>query len=69
METSQKIWGFDPQASADLGLYQQLAPGNLVYDSSEKRYVSTEDFKPIFLDLSADSYLAHLHDASGAVFG
>jgi len=64
-DITEKFGVSTPQATADLGLYQQLAPGNLVYDSSEKRYVSTEDFKPIFLDLSADSYLAHLHDASG----
>lgn len=64
-DITEKFGVSTPQASTDLGLYQQLAPGNLVYDSSEKRYVSKEDFKPIFLDLRADSYLAHLHDASG----
>ena len=64
-DITEKFGVSTPQASADLGLYQKLAAGNLVYDSSEKRYVSTEDFKPIFLDLKADSYLAHLHDASG----
>ena len=64
-DIKEKFGVSTPQASADLGLYQKLAAGNLVYDSSEKRYVSTEDFKPIFLDLKADSYLAHLHDASG----
>ena len=64
-DITEKFGVSTPQASADLGLYQQLAPRNLVYDSSEKRYVSTEHFQPLFLDLRADVYLAHLHDASG----
>ena len=64
-DITEKFGVSTPQASADLGLYQQLAPNNLVYDSSEKRYVSTEHFQPLFLDLRADVYLAHLHDASG----
>lgn len=53
-----------PQASADIGAYQLTAPSNLVYDASEKRYVSTPDFRPVFLDLSAESYLVHLRDAA-----
>ncbi|SFU97290.1 WYL domain-containing protein [Paenacidovorax caeni] len=64
-DITEKFGVSTPQASADLGLYQQLAPGNLMYDASEKRYISTENFTPIFLDLRADVYLAHLHDASG----
>lgn len=64
-DITEKFGVSTPQASTDLGLYQQLAPGNLVYDASAKRYVSTEDFKPVFLDLRADSYLAHLHDVAG----
>lgn len=42
-----------PQVFADIGAYQLTAPSNLVYDASEKRYVSTPDFRPVFLDLSA----------------
>lgn len=64
-DITEKFGVSTPQASADLGLYQQLASGNLVYDSSQKRYVSTDDFTPIFLDIRADSYLSHLHDAAG----
>ena len=35
-----------PQASKDLSLYQELAPGNMDYDKSEKRYVAGPGFKP-----------------------
>lgn len=54
-----------PQASGDLSLYQELAPGNLTYDSSEKKYVATDAFRPRFCDVSADRYLAYLKDAAG----
>ena len=54
-----------PQASGDLGLYQELAPGNMVYDSSEKKYVATEQFRPKFCDVSAEKYLAYLRDSAG----
>lgn len=64
-DITEKFGVSTPQASADLGLYQQLASGNLVYDTSEKRYVSTEHFQPLFLDLRADVYLTHLRDATG----
>lgn len=54
-----------PQASSDLSLYQELAPGNLVYDSSEKRYVATDRFQAVFCDVSPERYLAYLKDAAG----
>lgn len=54
-----------PQASGDLSLYQDLAPGNIVYDSSEKKYVATEQFHSKFCDVSAERYLAYLKDAAG----
>lgn len=50
-----------PQASADLSLYQGLAPGNIEYDSSEKAYVAGDTFKPRFLRLSADRYLLQVN--------
>ncbi len=34
--------------SRDFSLYKELAPGNLNYDSREKRYFQTESFKPVF---------------------
>src|SRR5688572_28545179 len=50
-----------PQASVDLRNYQEAAPGNIEYDSSEKDYVATENFHPRFLVLSPERYLRQLH--------
>lgn len=55
-----------PQASTDLSVYQKLAPENLTYSSSEKRYVGTEQFKPLFLNPSADRYLSEFKNATDA---
>jgi predicted DNA-binding transcriptional regulator YafY len=49
-----------PQASKDLSLYEQKAPGNLAYDRHEKRYFAASGFKPVFLKPEADRYLAQL---------
>ncbi|MDP1598718.1 WYL domain-containing protein [Phenylobacterium sp.] len=49
-----------PQASNDLSQYRELAPANLHYDASAKRYVATPEFAPRFLALSADRYLSQL---------
>ena len=49
-----------PQASKDLSLYQERAPGNAVYDKSAKRYVPAGDFKPCFLTPDPDQYLSRL---------
>lgn len=49
-----------PQASKDLGQYQQLAPDNIVYDKSGKRYLKTDQFRPLFIKPDADRYLAQL---------
>lgn len=53
-----------PQASKDLSLYEEKAPGNLIYDRSEKRYFATPAFKPVFLKPEADLYLAQLKAGS-----
>lgn len=53
-----------PQASSDLSQYQRLAPDNLEYNASEKRYVSTNRFKPLFLQPSASRYLGQLRSAA-----
>lgn len=53
-----------PQASKDLSLYEQKAPGNLVYDRSERRYFAAPDFKPVFLKPEADRYLTQLRSIS-----
>jgi hypothetical protein len=49
-----------PQASADLALYQEQAKGNALYDRNLKTYVAGPRFRPIFLEPSADRYLAQL---------
>ena len=48
------------QASADLGKYQAAAPENIEYDSTEKTYVATGNFRPRFLRLSPERYLLQL---------
>lgn len=45
------------QASKDFALYLSLAPDNLRYDRSLKRYVITEHFKPLFMQGSQREYL------------
>lgn len=49
-----------PQASKDLSQYQELAPGNMEYDKSEKRYFATKGFTPRFLNPDSDQYLSQL---------
>lgn len=49
-----------PQASTDLANYRELAPENMEYDSTLKRYVATAAFAPRFLKPNADRYLVQL---------
>ena len=49
-----------PQASKDLSLYQEQAPGNVEYDKSAKRYIPAKDFRPRFLNPDPDTYLSRL---------
>jgi predicted DNA-binding transcriptional regulator YafY len=49
-----------PQASADLAQYRDLAPDNLRYDASEKRYLPTATFDPKLLKPNAERYLAQM---------
>jgi predicted DNA-binding transcriptional regulator YafY len=49
------------QASTDLGAYQEAAPGNVDYNSTEKAYLPTPGFAAKFLRLSADRYLLQLN--------
>lgn len=53
-----------PQASKDLNLYEEKAPGNLAYDKSKKRYLASADFKPAFLVPKSNLYLAQLQSAN-----
>lgn len=49
-----------PQASADLTTYQQIAPDNLRYDLSLKRYEATDLFECKLINPDADRYLKQL---------
>jgi predicted DNA-binding transcriptional regulator YafY len=49
-----------PQASNDLTQYREMAPDNLQYDSSAKRYLATTTFEPVLLKPNPDRYLAQL---------
>jgi hypothetical protein len=49
-----------PQASTDLATYREMAPANIVYDGSRKRFLATPKFRPRFLKPNADRYLAQL---------
>lgn len=50
----------EPQASKDLTMYQERAPGNAVYDKVQKRYVAGDGFRPVFLKGGPDEYLTRL---------
>lgn len=56
-----------PQASKDLSQYQALAPENVAYDRSEKRYFATTDFRPRFMKPDADHYLSQLRSIADGV--
>lgn len=56
-----------PQASKDLSLYEEKAPGNLRYDKREKRYFASEQFKPVFLKPEPDRYLTQLRTISDRI--
>jgi hypothetical protein len=53
-----------PQASLDLARYQQLAPGNMVYDKRAKTYLASSEFRPRFFTPDADAYLNSLRSIS-----
>jgi hypothetical protein len=48
------------QASADLAQYKELAPDNLDYDGSLKRFVASDSFMPRLITPNADRYLVQL---------
>lgn len=57
-----------PQASADLARYQELAPTNLIYDPSLKRYLTAPAFRSVFDVEDSDRYLAQLRSiANGTI--
>jgi len=50
-----------PQASADLQLYQSLAPENMAYDPRARVYVAQAGFRPVFGRSAATRYLDEIH--------
>lgn len=56
-----------PQASADLGRYEEQFPGNLSYDKSGKRYVPSPSFAPKLVRPDADEYLSRLRGVADHV--
>ncbi len=57
-----KFFGISiPQASLDIAKYNELAPGNAIYDTSAKIYQASDSFQPIFdTTNSSESYLKDL---------
>ncbi|MGD1419497.1 hypothetical protein, partial [Enterococcus faecium] len=49
-----------PQASLDLAKYQEVAPNNMVYDPTQKAYITTPDSKPVFASFDSNHYLNEL---------
>jgi hypothetical protein len=58
-----------PQASNDLRRYEEGAPGNLVYDKSQKRYFASPTFSPRFFVPDADQYLNRLRSIADHLEG
>ncbi|WP_337998316.1 WYL domain-containing protein [Oleispirillum naphthae] len=57
-----------PQASIDINKYMEECPGNIIYNSSEKTYITSDDFTPKFAKISADRVLLHIRSIlSGAL--
>ena len=56
-----------PQASADIKMYKQNAPGNIYYDKSIRQYLVTSRFNPIFSPIDDHSYLSKLSMVSEGV--
>ncbi|MGA2997344.1 WYL domain-containing protein [Bradyrhizobium sp.] len=49
-----------PQASLVLRDYLEVAANNIEYNPSDKAYIATRDFRPVFLKLSPERYLLQL---------
>lgn len=56
-----------PQASKDLSHYQTLAPENMIYDRSAKRYLAAAHPRPRFLRPDSDRYLSQLRSVADGV--
>lgn len=49
-----------PQASLDIARYLEMAPGNAEYDHSERSYIATDVFRPLFQSSQSKKYLSDL---------
>lgn len=49
-----------PQASLDISRYVEMAPLNVRYDRSERTYLATENFQPLFQSSYPQKYLSDL---------
>lgn len=49
-----------PQASLDIAKYLELAPANTTYDRSQRVYLATRDFKPLYSSNEPARYLNEL---------
>lgn len=54
-------------AQRDIKGYLNLAPGNLIYNSTERTYLATSIFRPRLTRGEIEEYLALCHDTSGSV--
>jgi len=55
------------QASADIAQYKLLAGENLIYDLTEKAYLVSPNFRPLFIDTSPNAYLERLSNSTSQV--
>lgn len=58
-----------PQASLDIARYLEMAPGNACYDRSERTYIATEAFQPLFPSSQPQKYLSDLLMQAYGIFG
>jgi hypothetical protein len=56
-----------PQASMDLAAYQELAPGNLLYDKQQKVFVIGPSFQPLTDALNPYTFLNSVRQVEGGV--
>jgi len=49
-----------PQATKDIKVYMEMAPGNIQYDTSAKQYTAPDGFMPVLISTDSESYLKEL---------
>ncbi|MCG9125204.1 WYL domain-containing protein [Laribacter hongkongensis] len=57
-----------PQASLDIARYLEMAPDNAWYDRSERSYIATEAFRPLFPSSQPQKYLSDLLAQANGIF-